>query len=541
MSEKDNGKKISRRGFIKGMAAGVASAAAGSMVQTDPAEATAKTIPGSWDMAADVVVLGYGGSGIVAAIEAADGGASVLALEKSPISGGCTKISDCNISSPDSVEGMVQYLIATIGQNNVSDAVIRAVSEETCRNPEWLASMGIGFETGKFTMSEFPDAPGHEHMITGRPIGSASPGTSGKSAHGGIMCDALAAQAEARGDKVLYNTPVTELVQHPETREIIGVRAETGGKEIIVKARRAVILCTGPFDFNDEMVRNYLRPYPMKFAGWKFNTGDGIPMATKVGARLWHMNGICGYYCPWFEEGKSGYLTFGSFVPSWMYCDKYGRRFVNESRLMEHNFWKHFTEVDDTGLGFSRNPGWIVFDETARKAGPLAQSYTAWLPEELGGAPAFSWDNSEEIAKGWILKGETFEELAAKTAMDADNLKAEVDEINKAVAEGVPVRFGRSKEGFMGILGAIGTWDNGPYYAMRLYVGGISTMGGPERNEKGQVVDWDGNPIPRLYEAGTLGSIWGDHYGPAGANVGISVLAGGRIAGRYAAAEKPWG
>jgi predicted oxidoreductase len=128
-------------------------------------------------------------------------------------------------------------------------------------------------------------------------------------------------------------------------------------------------------------------------------------------------------------------------------------------------------------------------------------------------------------------------ELAEKTGMDADNLKNEIDQINQAVADGAPDRFGRTAKGFMGVLGA---WDDGPYYAMPLYVGGISTMGGPERNEKGQVIGYDGNPIPRLYEAGVLGSIWGDHYGPFGANIGISVLAGGRIAGMNAAAEQPW-
>jgi succinate dehydrogenase/fumarate reductase flavoprotein subunit len=304
-----------------------------------------------------------------------------------------------------------------------------------------------------------------------------------------------------------------------------------------VKAKKAVILCTGPFDFNDEMVRNYLRPYPMKFAGWKFNTGDGIPMAANVGARLWHMNGFCGYFCAWFEEGKAGYLVMGPRNPSWMFCDKYGKRFADESRLMEHNFWKHMTEIDETGLGFSRNPGWIVFDETARKSGPVASSYSSWLPEGLGGAPAFSRDNSKEIENGWIIKGDTLKELAEKTGMNSDNLKTEIDHINQAVAKAVPDKFGRTTQG---VLGPMGSWDNGPYYAMKVYVGGISTMGGPERNEKGQVVGWDGKPIARLYEAGALGSIWGDHYGPFGGNVGVSVVAGGRIAGRNAAAEKPW-
>lgn len=545
MNRRENNKKMNRRGFIKRMTTGVAGAAAGSLLSGSAAEADfvksgvdTSPMPTSWDMEADVVVLGYGGSGIVASIEASDNGAKVLALEKSPISGGCTKISDCNITSTDSVDGMVRYLKATIGQNNVSDAIIKAVSKETYKNADWLASMGIDFSmAGKMYFVEFPDAPGHEHMLCGRPTASNAKQAPTAGAHGGLLCDALLEQAAARNVKVMYNTPAGELVQNPETREIIGVRAEADGKEINVKAGRAVILCTGPFDFNDDMVRNYLRPYPLKFAGWKFNTGDGIPMATRVGAKLWHMNGLCGYYCPWFEKGKSGYLTFGAFKPSWMYCDKYGRRFADESRLMEHNFWKHLIEVDDTGMGYARNPGWLVFDETARKAGALAHSYTAWLPDELGAAPAFSADNSEEIAKGWIIKGDTLKELAKKTGMDEKCLKTEIDQLNQAALESTPDRFGRSSEG---ILGKIGVWDDGPYYAMAVFAGAITTMGGPERNEKGQVMGYNGKPIPRLYEAGALGSIWGDHYGPAGANVGISVLAGGRIAGRNAAAEVPW-
>jgi succinate dehydrogenase/fumarate reductase flavoprotein subunit len=548
--EKKAKQNLNRRDFLKGMVvAGASGAAASGMLpgiasgaSSGAARSSSPLIPKSWDKEADVVVLGFGGSGIVSAIAAADGGAGVvLALEKSPISGGCTKISDCNITAPKSVESMVAYLKDAIAQNGVSDAVIRAVSEETCKNPQWLESMGIKFAVGDRVMSEFPAAAGQPDMTTGRPSGSNAKNPATKGAHGGILCDALVEQAEARGIKVLYNTPAKELIQNPETKEIIGVRAEQDGKEIVIRARKAVVLCTGPFDFNDEMVRNYLRPYPMKFAGWKFNTGDGITMAGKIGARLWHMNGLCGYYCPWFEDGKVGYLIFGARKPSWMYCDKYGKRFSNESRLMEHNFWKNMVEVDETGLGFSRNPGWIVFDETARKAGPVASSYTSWLPDGLGGAPEFSNDNSTEVAKGWIIKGDTLKELAEKTGMNAENLKAEIDQINKAVADNVSDRFGRNPtKGFVGNMGVIGTWDNGPYYAMKLYVGGISTMGGPERNEKGQVIGYDGKPIPRLYEAGVMGSIWGDHYGPAGANVGISVLAGGRIAGRNAAAEKSW-
>jgi succinate dehydrogenase/fumarate reductase flavoprotein subunit len=533
-------KNSNRRDFLKGVAIGTAGLAAGNVLSVNAAEkslSTSSVSKPTWDMESDVVVLGYGGSGIVSALAASEAGATVLVLEKSPMSGGCTRISDCNINAAKSVEGMVAYLKDTVAQNGVSDAVIRAVSEATYTNPQWLESMGLKFSMGTMSMAEFPAASHHSEILNGRASSVSGERMNMEGGHGSLMCDTLAKQAEARGVKVLYSTPARELVQNADTGEIIGVKAEKDGKGIAVKAKKAVILATGPFDFNDEMIRNYLRPYPMKFAGWKFNTGDGIPMASKVGARLWHMNAICGYYCAWFEEGKAGYLIMGARNPSWMYCDKYGKRFADESKLMEHNFWKHMTEVDETGLGFSRNPGWIVFDETARKAGPLVNSYTAWLPDGLGGAPRFSNDNSEEISKGWIIKGETLNELAEKTGMKADSLKTEIEHINQSVAKGVADRFGRTTQG---MLGPMGLWDNGPYYAMRLYTGAISTMGGPERNEKGQVISWEGKPIPRLYEAGALGSIWGDHYGPFGGNIGVSVLAGGRIAGKNAAAERLW-
>jgi hypothetical protein len=168
MSKEDKEKQnLNRRDFLKGMAAGASGMAAGSILpgyasgaSAGSARVSGSLTPTSWDKEADVVVLGYGGSGIVAAIQAADGGASVLALEKSPISGGCTKISDCNITAPKNVDSMVVYLRDTIAQNGVSDAVIRAVSEETCKNSQWLESMGIKFSVGNMVMTEFPAASG---------------------------------------------------------------------------------------------------------------------------------------------------------------------------------------------------------------------------------------------------------------------------------------------------------------------------------------------------------------------------------------------
>ena len=78
----------------------------------------------------------------------------------------------------------------------------------------------------------------------------------------------------------------------------------------------------------------------------------------------------------------------------------------------------------------------------------------------------------------------------------------------------------------------------GPYYAVALYPTMLNTQGGPKKNVKGQVMDPQDKPIPRLYAAGELGSMWGNIY--QGATNNAECIVFGRIAGREAAKEKPW-
>jgi succinate dehydrogenase/fumarate reductase flavoprotein subunit len=482
---------------------------------------------------ADVAVVGYGGAGVVSAITAYDSGASVLILEKAPQGGGCTKISDTNFICPADAEGAYSYWYATIGPAT-SKEICRATAEETCQNVAWLKEMGI--KCGKpFNHTEFPDMPGHSSMTSYRPIGSSAKSPPTKGAHGGILFDTLDEHRRNRGIEVLYNTPATELIQDPRTKEIRGVLAESQGHTISVKAKKAVILCTGDFSYNQDMIKNYLRPYPMKFCGWKYRTGDGIVLALKVGAKLWHMNQICGHFCIDIPEYDSGYACFGGHPPSWIFVDKYGKRFANEDNRMSHNFWTYFAPMDWDNLGFTRVPSYMIFDETRRASGAIAASFTSWLPVELGGNVSWSSDNLAEIEKGWIRKGNTIEELAAAIGghMNPTTLKQTIDTWNAGCKAGVDAEFGRSASTSSPLV-------TPPFYAVTLKPGQSNTLGGPERNERCQVLDHENNPIPRLYEAGDLGGIFGHAYGAFGGNIGALVMAHGRIAGRNAAALEPW-
>ncbi len=135
------------------------------------------------------------------------------------------------------------------------------------------------------------------------------------------------------------------------------------------------------------------------------------------------------------------------------------------------------------------------------------------------------------MAKGWIKRADTLPALAHIVGLDPATLEATVSRWNGSVASKCDQEFGRTL--------MLTPLAKGPYYAIELSPSMLNTQGGPRRNEKAQIVAPDSTPIPRLYSAGELGSIYSYLYQGTG-NIG-ECLAFGRIAGRNAVAEKPWG
>ncbi len=496
-----------------------------------------------WDKEYDVVVAGYGGSGISAAITASDSGASVVILEKAPFpGGGQTRTSGIGAAFAVDPEGAAEYLYAA-STNGLEDADVSSkvslVPKEDClifmkemaNNPDWLKSMGVEHTIRKGSSAQYSGFPGADsfgHVVI--------------RGWGIKFLETMQTQLEKRGIEVLYETPATDLIQDAETREIRGVYASNNGKKIAIKAKKGVVLCTGGFEFDEEMKANYLRPFPLKFAGWPYNTGDGIKMAQRAGADLWHMNTMCGYLNIWVPDYKVAWLlVFGRGI----WVNKYGRRYTDEGiNIRSHNWWLKHCDYNLEEPGYADIPTYLIFDETIRQQGPIAAnsaSSGAYLlgiqsfPAELGGCPeGWSHDNLREIEKGWIKKAGTIEELGRLIGgrMDPATLAETIEKYNGYCEQEHDPDFGRG-------LPSLKPLATPPYYACALYPGGINTLGGPRRNAYGQVLDPFKEIIPRLHSAGEMGSICGNIYAIGGLNAG-EMLASGRLAGRSAAALKSW-
>jgi 3-oxosteroid 1-dehydrogenase len=537
MSSKEEPRAISRRDFVRGAAVAGGAAAASTVFSGCGVPSVPASMPATWDHEADLVCIGYGGAGAVTAITAADLGANVLIIEKhppdlpgeirhTPSARMCDSIYIC----PTDAAKAAEYMYACSWGSTPRD-VCEVWAKYTVQNTEWLEKMGgnIVSRAEYLGHGEFPLLPGCESIEVRMHRG-----------RGPALFKMLSENVAKRPNiRVMYETPARQLVTNAD-REVVGVIADQGGKQVAIKAKKAVILTCGGFEWDEEMKLNFLRAYPIYFYCNPGNTGDGIRMAQSVGAALWHMNTISGRVIPKFpnlEPAMSGGTPDG-----FIFVDKYGKRFIKERPWVYHSFWLEVCQFDTEASEYPRVPCYSVFDDVALKSGDAAAPRSKGLLPDGKLQLFYEWskDSVEEIKKGWVLRGATIEELAKVIAADSENagrmqpaeLKATVDGYNRFCQAKKDRVFDRDPQTLIPV-------QKPPFYAIKMYPGGPNTQGGPKRNAKSQVVDSFGKPIPRLYAAGELGSVYGFLYPTGGGNV-AEFISFGRIAAEQASAEKPW-
>jgi succinate dehydrogenase/fumarate reductase flavoprotein subunit len=542
--------------------------------------------PEAWDQVVDVVVLGSGAAGLSAAILAHDGGARVLLLEKSDLFGGTTSVSGgmpwiplnkhlSDVGVTDTRDEAIAYIKRLSLGTEPDPALIETYVDSAAEMLDYLETKTPLKMTAPPGFSDYyADQPGGKpegrslepvpfdartelgewasrvrvgpHLpwltmeeggkfLTGRDLPDADLAQRREDSDTRVLGAALAASLFKgvldRGIETRSGSPAKELVLADGA--VVGVRVSTASGDQLIGARRAVILATGGFEWNKDMVAGFIGQEIMPLSP-PYNEGDGQRMAMEVGAQLANMMSFWGQPAllePGFEIDGRLVPQMASIrsMPGVMIVNRFGDRFLNEG-VTYQDYPKALATYDPVAVDYpNRPPTWVVFDQKVRDTAVV-------LPSVLPGQPT----------PDWIHIASTIAELADKIGADPERLEATVSRWNSHVDDGADPDFGRGTfwwEAFMtggpspeACMRPVAT---APFYAIELINGTIGTNGGARIDACGRVLGSNGDVIPGLYAAGNASAcVYGRAYPGGGGTIGPAMTFG-YLAGRAAATETP--
>ena len=447
-------------------AAEAALTAAGADIEALKTPVAEEAAPGQTiEKTVDVVVLGAGGAGVAAAIEAVDAGATVALLEKMPQIGGTTATSQGMIGAYESKftkERDVHYTFEEMYGNLMSNASYRLDPELTAVTIE-KSGETIDWMADRLGMNFYDVIVGYGplqmmHLVEGA---------------GGAMKTAMETALAGSSVDLMLETRATEILMN-EDGSVKGVKATCGADTVIVYAK-AVVVATGGYANNPELTA---RLDPEKAGTWGIGfpgaTGDGIIMASNVGAALTHTGDMMcvlkDYEIMSEHNGTSATANVSSFISrnNTVLLAANGKRFVNEKDIgyMTQKLNSPvFDQMHRDGLGYV----WAVSD----KASLEAKGVKRGLEMEF-------------------ITADTFEELAEKMELDVAAVVETLTNYNAYCETGHDPEFGRL------LLEKL----EAPYCAVKVVPCEIITYGGIARNVNAEVIHADGTVIPGLYTAG---------------------------------------
>lgn len=492
-----------------------------------------------WDDEADVVIAGFGLAGAAAAIEAhdADPSADVLVLEKMPeaLAGGNSRVSGQSLLISKDAQALASYQRAMSAPNPIPEEMLTEWARRMVELEPYIearaAEAGARYIRGsgwsaRDTILEFPEygaARAVAYTATILPAPS------------GVWLAFEACVGRRRRIRKRFEAPVVDLVQDPDSLEVYGVVVQQRGARRCIKARRAVVMCMGGFENSLEMQRNYCGLAEAHPLGTPGNTGDGLRILQKAGAELWHLRnqGQSGGIWPGFRfPGHDTVFLRQFFWQSFGWIDVGGddERFVDETFEWQLTHYKQKVHGQWIDAPHHRVlPIHMILDETTRAHNCLVVKVMSW--NTVVEAYPWSEDNGAEIERGWIVRADSIAELARRTGRDPRRLTATVERYNDGCRRRRDADFGRRAETLQPIASP-------PYYAIEVVPAIVCTGGGARRNIESEVLDHAGRPIPRLYEAGELGSMFSNLY-QNGAYLTEAMISG-RAAGANAVRRDPW-
>ena len=470
-----------------------------------------------WDDETDVLVVGYGCAGASAAWEAATAGADVLVLERASGPGGSSALSGGEIylgggtalqkenGVEDDPESMRAFLLTALGPG-VDQVKVDAYVEGSVEHYDWLAGLGVPFEKGVYEELSWMPPTNDGLMWLGErtwPFTEvqqhvAPRGHRPATGHfgGWLLMDKLAAAVKAAGARELFDVYAERLVV--EEGRVVGVVAKQYGEEKAIRARQAVVLTTGGFVDDEEM----LALHAPRLVGFdKVSSGNddgsGIRMAQALGADTLNM-----------DAGQVGFHCVPALMARGIVVNRLGQRFVNEDTYPGR--------VGQAAL-FQQGMGcWVVTDEQGFEDVPEADRW-GMLPQHTA---------------------DTLAELEQLTGLPSGSLEATVALYNHHAAKGEDPLCHKDSRYLRPIEPPYAAFDprrsfRGPNDPSNGPGAAVFTLGGLRTDVAGHVLDVDGEPIPGLLAAGRATSglpAWGYI---SGTSLGDGTYFG-RLAGRTA-------
>ncbi len=448
---------------------------AGGASQLEAEEPVKPELEKSYDT--DVLVIGGGGAGLTAAIRANQEGAKVIILEKCGFLGGSTNVSEGALNAvdperqePQGIKDSVQtFYDATIkgGHEKGNPELVDFLTKNALDSVHWLESLGVNFDdkigaaTGSLGQrSHYPKTP-----------------------YGNTYTRSFENYLKEHQDsmQVIFDAQVTELLLDG-SGAVTGAKAKVKGDTEISVNAKATVIATGGFGANVEY-RQKVNDGVWKDVVLDSNIGctnvfqcaqgDGLKLAENTKAALIDLSDIQLHPCG--TPGTGLMEDIRTSGRNRIFVNKEGARFVNEGAARDTLCKAIFDQPDSTY--------WIVVNKLRYP--------TPTTPDKNGATI------ENMLAQEHIVAGETLDELAEKTGMNPETLKASIDQYNAIIDGSQPDPLG-----FKADNTADAQMTEGPWYANRKVPTVHHTMGGIKVNVKSEAVDESGNPIPGLYACG---------------------------------------
>jgi fumarate reductase flavoprotein subunit len=499
---------LTRRGFLKTGMVVTAGSGLALHLSTGKSEGAIRKLPTKWDEEVDVLIVGSGFAGLAAAAEAGARGNKVLILEKMPTYGGNSIINGGEYATWDEKLQLRQKL--NLGDDSVKLHVADTLKGGDYYNiPSLVQTMVEGapdalnwmIDEGGLQLRQITNrAGGHSAYRTKTCVDGVGRGYTG----------AIKKIAERNGAKIRLGSKVTWIWRKDAEGPVLGLEMETRKGKQNIKVKKGLVLAAGGFGYDIKMRQDFnpnVTP-DINCTNHKGATGEIIRYAQSIGADTIQLAFIQLYP---FAEPETGILDMPAVYPfrgpgfGMVYVTKEGKRYVSELERRD--------VCSRAAIATKLKPTFSIFSE---KMVPLMGTKEE---VEVG------------MKKGRFMMGATIADLAAKVDIPPKVLEETIKKHDQYLAEGKDPEFSKPVTPKMVPL------TEGPFYAVAQWPAVHHTMGGLRINEKAQVIDIWGKPIPKLYAAGEIaGGVHGSNR--LGSNATPDCIVFGRIAGVNAAKEK---